>query len=100
MRSGTGRYAKADCVKNRFAPFRTEQSGFIVAVCYPTSEEKGADMSGADKMKNAADKAVGKAKEAVGEATGNESLEAEGKADQTKANLKQAGENIKDAFKK
>lgn len=57
-------------------------------------------MSGADKIENAAKEAAGKAKEAVGNATGNESLEAEGKADQTKANLKQAGENIKDAFKK
>ena len=57
-------------------------------------------MSGADKIENAAKEAAGKAKEAVGNATGNESLEAEGKTDQTKANLKQAGENIKDAFKK
>ncbi|HUG50610.1 MAG TPA: CsbD family protein, partial [Terrimesophilobacter sp.] len=28
----------------------------------------------------------------------NERLEAEGKMDQTKGNLKQAGENVKDAF--
>ena len=29
----------------------------------------------------------------------DKSLEAEGKTDQTKSNLKQAGEDIKDAFK-
>lgn len=56
-------------------------------------------MSGADKFENAAEKLGGKAKEATGKATDNERLEAEGKGDQTKANLKQAGENIKDAFK-
>ncbi|WP_167045623.1 CsbD family protein [Salinibacterium sp. ZJ454] len=53
-----------------------------------------------DKAKNAAEKATGKMKEAVGDATDNPDMEAEGKADQTKANLKQAGENVKDAFKK
>ena len=57
-------------------------------------------MSGDDKIRNAAEEAAGKAKEAVGDATGNEKLQAEGKSDQVKANLKQAGENVKDAFKK
>lgn len=52
-----------------------------------------------DKIKNAAQEATGKAKEAVGDATDNERLEAEGHADRTEANLKQAGENVKDAFK-
>ncbi|MFS0794284.1 CsbD family protein [Microbacterium sp. 1P10AE] len=52
-----------------------------------------------DKIKNAAEDVAGKAKEATGKATGNERLEAEGHADQTKADLKQAGENVKDAFK-
>ena len=52
-----------------------------------------------DKIQNAAEKAGGKAKEAAGKATGNERLEAEGKADQTKADLKGAGEKVKDAFK-
>ena len=53
-----------------------------------------------DKIKNSSEEFAGKAKETAGRATGNESLEAEGQADQTKANLKQAGENVKDAFKK
>jgi uncharacterized protein YjbJ (UPF0337 family) len=52
-----------------------------------------------DKIKNAAEDLAGKGKEAVGKHTDNESLEAEGQADQTKANLKKAGENVKDAFK-
>jgi uncharacterized protein YjbJ (UPF0337 family) len=52
-----------------------------------------------DKIDNAAEDAGGKAKESVGKATGDEHLEAEGKADQTKADLKNAGEKVKDAFK-
>lgn len=55
-------------------------------------------MSGSDKMKNAAEDAVGKAKEAWGDATDNKDLENEGKADQAKSDLKQAGEHVKDAF--
>ena len=55
-------------------------------------------MSGSDKIRNAAEEAAGKGKEAWGKATDDEELEAEGKADQTKADLKQAGENVKDAF--
>jgi uncharacterized protein YjbJ (UPF0337 family) len=57
-------------------------------------------MSAEDKVKNTAETATGKAKEGVGKVTGNESLEAEGRADQAKGHLKQAGEKIKDVFKK
>jgi uncharacterized protein YjbJ (UPF0337 family) len=53
-----------------------------------------------DKIENAAEKLGGKGKEAAGKATGDESLQAEGKADQAKSDLKQAGEKVKDAFKK
>jgi uncharacterized protein YjbJ (UPF0337 family) len=56
-------------------------------------------MSGTDKIQNAAEEAMGKGKEAVGDATDNEKLQAEGKGDQAKANLKQAGEKVKDVFK-
>lgn len=52
-----------------------------------------------DKLKNAADDLKGKSKEATGKATNDEKLEAEGKGDQAKSDLKQAGENVKDAFK-
>ena len=55
-------------------------------------------MSALDKAKNKLEETVGSIKEAVGEHTGNKDLQAEGKADQTKGNLKQAGENVKDAF--
>lgn len=54
-------------------------------------------MSTADKAKNAAEKGKGKVKEATGHATGDQVLEAEGKADQAKGGLKQAGENVKEA---
>jgi uncharacterized protein YjbJ (UPF0337 family) len=56
-------------------------------------------MGADDKMKNAAEEAAGKAKEAAGKMTDDERLEAEGKGEKTKANLKQAGEDVKDAFK-
>ena len=52
-----------------------------------------------DKIKNAAEDATGKGKEATGKATDDERLEAEGKGDQAKADVKQAGEKVKDAFK-
>ncbi|MFJ2551509.1 CsbD family protein [Microbacterium sp. NPDC087591] len=51
-----------------------------------------------DKIKHAAEDIAGKAKEAAGKVTGNEKLEAEGKADQAKADVKKAGENVKDAL--
>jgi uncharacterized protein YjbJ (UPF0337 family) len=52
-----------------------------------------------DKMENAAEKVGGKAKVAAGKATDDEDLKAEGEMDQTKSDLKQAGEKVKDAFK-
>ena len=56
-------------------------------------------MSGTDKFKNSAESFKGEAKERLGGATGDKDLEAEGAADQSKADLKQAGEKIKDVFK-
>jgi len=52
-----------------------------------------------DKASNKVEDVKGKVKESTGKATDDESLEAEGKTDQTKSSLKQAGENVKDAFK-
>lgn len=52
-----------------------------------------------DKAKNKAEELKGKGKETVGRATDDEELEAEGRTDQAKSNLKQAGEKIKDIFK-
>lgn len=51
-----------------------------------------------DKIRNAAEEAAGTIKEKAGQVTDDERLEAEGRAEQTKANLKQAGEKVKDAF--
>jgi uncharacterized protein YjbJ (UPF0337 family) len=56
-------------------------------------------MATTDKAKNTAQRAKGKVKETAGKVSGNDKLRAEGKADQTKGNLKQAGEKVKDAFK-
>jgi uncharacterized protein YjbJ (UPF0337 family) len=50
-----------------------------------------------DKAGNEATDLKGKVKESAGKATGNESLEAEGKGDQGEAKVKKAGENVKDA---
>ena len=52
-----------------------------------------------DKMRNQGEDLLGKAKEKLGQATDDESLEAEGRREQAKADLKQAGEKVKDAFK-
>jgi uncharacterized protein YjbJ (UPF0337 family) len=52
-----------------------------------------------NKSWNTAQKVKGQFKEAAGAVTGNERLEAEGRADKTKASLKQAGEKLKDAFR-
>jgi uncharacterized protein YjbJ (UPF0337 family) len=52
-----------------------------------------------DKVDNKAEEVGGKVKEGVGKATDDEQLEAEGKADQSGSKLKQAVENVKDAFK-
>ena len=51
-----------------------------------------------DKIKNSAEEAKGKVKEATGDATGNTDMQAEGKGDQASADVKQAGEKVKDAF--
>ncbi|WP_144671585.1 MULTISPECIES: CsbD family protein [Micrococcaceae] len=53
-----------------------------------------------DKIRNAATKLTGRAKEATGKATGDDRLKNEGRGDQVKADLKQAAEKVKDAFKK
>ena len=52
-----------------------------------------------DKISNKLDDMAGKAKEGVGKATGDKDTENEGKVDQAKSSLKDAGEKVKDAFK-
>ena len=68
---------------------------------HPRTEtlKEGTTMSMGDKIKHAGrGSQVGKVKEATGKATGNESIEAEGKADQAAADVKQAGDKAKDAL--
>lgn len=57
-------------------------------------------MGAEDKIKAAAEKLAGKAKEAVGNVTNDDKLVAEGKAEQTKGNVRDGVEDVKDAFKK
>ena len=52
-----------------------------------------------DKIQNAAEDLGGKAKETTGKATNDHDLEAEGHADQAKANAKKVGESVKDTLK-
>lgn len=56
-------------------------------------------MSAEDKASNKIEDLGGKAKEAVGKVTGDDSTKNEGKLDQAKSSLKDAGEKVKDAFK-
>jgi uncharacterized protein YjbJ (UPF0337 family) len=56
-------------------------------------------VSATDKAKNKAEELGGKTKEAVGKVTRDKNTENEGKGDQAKSNLKDAGEKVKDAFK-
>ena len=57
-------------------------------------------MSATDKANNKIEDLGGKAKEAVGKATGDKSTENEGRRDQAKSDMKDAGEKVKDAFKR
>ncbi|MCX6400711.1 MAG: CsbD family protein [Propionibacteriales bacterium] len=52
-----------------------------------------------DKIGNKAEDLKGRAKEAAGAATDNDDLKAEGKADQTKAGIKDKVEDVKDKVK-
>lgn len=62
--------------------------------------EEGAAMATDKKAKHTGEKAKGKVKEAAGKVTGKKRLEAEGKADQGKADVKQSGKKVKNAAKK
>ncbi len=57
-------------------------------------------MATEDKAAHKATEVKGDVKETLGKATGDQELEAEGKGDQAKGNLKQAGDKVKDAFRK
>jgi uncharacterized protein YjbJ (UPF0337 family) len=52
-----------------------------------------------DKADHKAEELKGKVKETVGDATDDKDLQAEGRAQEAKGSMKQAGEKVKDAFK-
>ena len=56
-------------------------------------------MSIGRKIAHKAEAAKGTAKKIFGRATGNTRLRTEGRVDQFKGNTKQAGDNVKDAFR-
>ena len=57
-------------------------------------------MTANNKLSHKAQYWAGRAKETVGRITGNRRTEYEGKRDQMKANMKDAGEKVKDAFRR
>ena len=57
-------------------------------------------MSATKKAKDKAEAAKGKVKKGTGKALDDPYLEGKGKAEETKGDLKQAGEKVKDAVKK
>lgn len=57
-------------------------------------------MGADDKTQNKVEQVRGQAKEKIGGATGDDALRGQGKREQSKADLKQAGEKVKDAFKR
>jgi uncharacterized protein YjbJ (UPF0337 family) len=57
-------------------------------------------MGADDKLSNKAEELEGRTKETFGKATDDEELEAEGRTERASGSLKQAGEKIKDVFKK
>ena len=54
-------------------------------------------MGAEDKVGNEADRLAGRGKEAVGAVTDDEELRDEGRGQQTEADVKDAGEKVKDA---
>ena len=53
-----------------------------------------------DKAKNKVEEMEGRAKQIVGSATGDSETQREGRFEEAKGNLKQAGEKVKDAVRK
>ena len=68
--------------------------------CKATQSGRTHVMATEDKAAHKATEVKGDVKENLGKITGDREMEAEGKGDQAKGNLKQAGDKVKDAFKK
>ena len=52
-----------------------------------------------DKGEHKAEDLAGKVKEGLGDVTGDRDMQAEGQAEQSKADVKQAGDNVADALR-
>ncbi|CAO5182391.1 CsbD-like domain-containing protein [Frankia sp. AiPs1] len=57
-------------------------------------------MSFVDKVRNKVDELRGRGKQAAGRAAGDRRTEADGRGDRATADLRQAGEKAKDAFRR
>jgi uncharacterized protein YjbJ (UPF0337 family) len=57
-------------------------------------------MGNMDKAKNKVEEMEGRAKQVVGSAAGDSETQREGRFEEAKGNLKQAGEKVKDAVRK
>ncbi|HZF91860.1 CsbD family protein [Streptomyces sp.] len=57
-------------------------------------------MTADEKAKAKIEQAEGKAKEALGNATGNDRMAAEGQAEKSTGDVREAKEKVKDAFKR
>lgn len=81
--------------------FRSPRGFEVIAAGYlsRTFSWRGTLMGADDKIGNMAEEATGTAKKAVGRSTADRGLEAEGRADQAKGNVKQSGEKLKDMVK-
>ena len=62
--------------------------------------ERDSIMGAENKAANKVTEIKGKIKKKAGQVTDDESLEAEGRAEESKGDLKQASEKVKDAFRK
>ena len=62
--------------------------------------ERDSIMGAENKAANKVTEIRGKIKKKTGQVTNDEGLEAEGRAEESKGDLKQAGEKVKDAFRK
>jgi uncharacterized protein YjbJ (UPF0337 family) len=74
--------------------------GLASAGSWTASNRRDFIMGAENKAANKVTEVRGKIKKKAGQATNDTGLEAEGRAEEAKGDLKQAGEKVKDAFKK
>jgi uncharacterized protein YjbJ (UPF0337 family) len=74
--------------------------GLTSAGSWTASNRRDFIMGAENKAANKVTEVKGKIKKKAGQATDDTGLEAEGRAEEAKGGLKQAGEKVKDAFKK